>query len=401
MAAASQRQRTRRQPPRRARGPLVFGAVALVLMLALAAWAVRGLLRTESPPATSPVATSEAGTLPVVTPTTSPAEATATVPAEAGTPGPTATPTPTPTPPAPVVVGAFGELPAPNLPQAAFPPGQLDLIFEPAFDLATLPSEAPVYRLVPPDWNEERVAELARELGIDGTLQSTATGSFVVRGPAGQLVVTGFTVQYQAAEPAVAPTPVTTPKETPEPTPEASSLLSDAIAIEAARSWLQRHQLVSTPLDAGTVRERIPEQGLVIVTFGPAEPSPVLSAVPGATLAVAADGSIRQAFVAWPASMESSTYSLRPADALWQDVVNRRGTVEIDESVLRQANLPLQGTAKITKAELAWVDAGQGMTRYLTPVVRFRGTATFAGYPEPVPVTVTVAAVAAQVAPRG
>jgi hypothetical protein len=279
------------------------------------------------------------------------------------------------------------------------------LSYELAFDPSTIPSEAPVYRLVPPAWDETRVAALARELGIEGTVQSTATGSYVVRGSAGQLVVTGFTVQYQAAESAATPTPTVTgeatSEATPETTPERPALPSDAFLIEAARSWLERYRLVSTPLDAGAVRERIETQELAIVTFGPAEPSPVLSAVPGATLAVASDGSVRQAFVAWPAAMEPSRYSLRPAEALWRDVLDGRGAIEIDESVFARAQLPLSGTVRITAATLAWVDAGQGTTRYLTPVVQFRGTATFEGYPEPVPVTVTVAAVAAQAAPRG
>ncbi len=314
---------------------------------------------------------------------------------------PTLEATPTPTPPPPVVVGAFGELPAANLPQSPFPPGQVAVTFERAFDLAGIPREAPVYRLVPPQWNETRVGELARELGIEGAVERTGAGSFVVRSPAGQLIVTDFTVQYQAAEPAPTPSPAETEAETPEPTPTEQALPPDSFFVQAARDWLERHRLVSTPLDAGRVRERIESRGVAIVTFGPAEPSPVLSAVPGATLAVARDGSVRQAFVSWPAAMESSTYSLRPVDALWQDVENNRGTLDIDESVFRQASLPLRGTARITQVELAWVDAGHGTERYLTPVVRFRGTATFEGYPEPVPVTVTVPAVAAQATPRG
>ncbi|MDW8060378.1 MAG: hypothetical protein RMK01_09920 [Thermomicrobium sp.] len=411
MARRSQRTSARTpSPAHRSRGPVLFGILALVMMLALATWAIRGLLRSSVVPASEPTATAETGAIPIVTPTPRDGTPRPTAPPDGTTPTLPPTLTPSPTPPPPVVVGDFGELPAPNLPQTAFPPGQVQLAYEAAFDLATIPREAPVYRLVPPDWDEARVAELARDLGIEGSVERTGAGSLVVRSTAGQLIVTGFTVQYQAAEPAASPSPTTsetvpTPTAanslTPSTAAETPSLPPDTVLIDAARSWLERHRLVTTPLGPGVVRERLPALGIAIVTFGPAEPTPVLSAVPGATLAVAFDGTVRQAFVAWPRAMESSPYSLRPPEALWQDVVSGRGTLEIDEETLARASLPLRGTARIAEAELAWVDAGQGTTRYLTPVVRFRGTATFAGLPEPVTVTVTVAAVAAQAAPRG
>jgi len=382
------------------RGPLVFGALALVAMLIVAAWAIRGLMREPaSAPSPSPVAVEQGSPLPVVTPTAPAAGAETPVSNEAATPTVSTSPTPTPTPPPPVVVGAFGELPAPNLPQPAYPPGQLTLQYELGFDLETLPAEAPVYRLVARRWDEASVTELARALGIEGEAVATPGGGFLVRSTAGQLVVSDLTIQYQAATPPAQETP--SAESTPTVTPSSAATLSDEELVEAARSWLERHGLVTTPLGVGRVHERLPEAGVAIVIFGPADPNPVLSALPGATVTIGTDGTIRQAFVAWPAALEPSTYSLRPAEALWQDVVSGRGTIDVDETIFTQASLPLRGTARIEGAELAWVDAGQGSTRYLTPVVRFRGTATFEGYAEPVEITVTVPAVAAQAAPRG
>lgn len=212
-------------------------------------------------------------------------------------------------------------------------------------------------------------------------------------------MVSELTIQYQAATQMRQETP--SQEQIPALTPSPTTLRSDEELVAAAGRWLVQYGLVTTPLGVGRVHERLPEAGLAIVIFGPAEPNPVLSALPGATVTIASDGTIRQAFVAWPAALEPSTYSLRPAEALWQDVVSGRGTIDVDETIFTQASLPLRGTARIEGAELAWVDAGQGSTRYLTPVIRFRGTATFEGYAEPVEITVTVPAVAAQAAPRG
>ena len=382
------------------RGPVVFAALALIAMLLVAVWAIRGLWRTspsEAPGAAT--APSVESALPVVTappgspgnPPLSPVE----------TPTPEATPTPTPTPPPPIVVGAFGELPVPNIPQPAYPPNLLNLTYELAIDLERLPQDAPVYRLVPRQWDETTALALARSLGIDGTVEQTAGGGFLVRSSRGQLIVNELTIQYQTELPSPTSQPTNSPATTPETTPTETALPDDTELRRIARGWLQSHQLVSTPIDEGQVRERLPDRGLAIVTFGPAEPTPVLSALPGATVTVASDGTVRQAFVAWPAALEPSTYSLRPAQALWQDVESGRATVEVDERLFERASLPLRGVARLTSAELAWVDAGQGSERYLTPVVRFRGTATFEGYPEPVEVVITVVAVAAQASPRG
>lgn len=398
------RNHSRRPAPTAARGqsrgPVIFGALALIAMLLVAAWAIRGLVQEPSSALIpSPITVEPGSPLSVVTPTAPAAGGETPVSTEFATPSPLGSPTPSPTPPPPVVVGAFGELPAPNLPQPAYPPSQLTLQYELGFDLGTLPAEAPVYRLVPRHWDQTSVATLARALGIDGEVVSTPGGGFLVRSAAGQLVVSDLTLQYQAATPTIGGTQPA--ERTPTTTPSPTASPPDEFLVAAARSWLEQHGLVTTPLDEGKVREHLPEAGLAIVLFGPAEPTPVLSALPGATVAIATDGSVRQAFVAWPAALEPSTYSLRPAEALWQDVVSGRGTIEVDESIFTQASLPLHGTARIESAHLAWVDAGQGSARYLTPVIRFHGTATFEGLAEPVKITVTVAAVAAQVAPRG
>ncbi|MCS7050193.1 MAG: hypothetical protein NZL87_01105 [Thermomicrobium sp.] len=371
-------------------------------MVLVAAWAIRGLLQSEPPAVPTPSNSAASGSpLPVVTATVPSVEATATGVASVEPPTPPSSPTPTPTPPPPVVVGAFGELPAPNLPQPAYPPGQLTLQYELGLDLAALPTEAPVYRLTPRQWDDASVSALARSLGLEGPVERTPGGGFLVRSSHGQLVVSDLTIQFQAATPTPTPSPAGDTTATPEATAPPLPLPSDGELLTVARSWLERNRLVTTPLDGGRVRERLPEMGMAIVTFGPAEPEPVLSAVPSATLTVTAEGTIRQAFVAWPAALEPSVYSLRPAETLWTDVQNGRGTLEVDETIFTRASLPLRGTARITSAQLAWVDAGQGSTRYLTPVVRFQGTALFEGYSEPVELSVTVAAVAAQIAPRG
>jgi hypothetical protein len=105
------------------RGPVVFAALALIAMLLVAVWAIRGLWRT--PPSEAPGAATTPpveSALPVVTaPPGSPSNLPLS-PVETPDTGATPTPAPTPTPPPPIVVGAFGELPVPNIPQPAYPP---------------------------------------------------------------------------------------------------------------------------------------------------------------------------------------------------------------------------------------------------------------------------------------
>lgn len=373
------------------RGPLLLGVVALLAMLAVLAWAVRGLFGPGPAPVVSPTAPATELPLPVVSPTPATGGESSSVPE---TPSPAPTPSPTPTPPPPIVVGTFGELPAPNLPQVAFPSGQVQLEYDFLVDLSVIPSEAPVYRLIPREWDEARVTALAHSLGLEGgVVQPTAGGGWLVRSPSGQLVVSDWTIQYQAAQTGTSTPEVTPATVTPQP--------STAQLLAWARDWLEQHGLVTTPLDEGTLLQPLDGSGVAVVRFGPAEPRPVLSAVPGALVALTSEGTIQQATVTWPARFEASAYSLRPAETIREAVLAGRGVLEFAETVLTQARLPLTGKARIIQVTLAWVDAGQGPNRYLTPVVRFTGEAEFEGLAEPVEIHITVPAVAAQAAPRG
>jgi len=362
-------------------------ALALIAMVVLAVWLALGLgdEAGELLAGTEPATPTPAAPLAVETATPVPAEQT---PSTEDTVTPTLESTPTvappPTPVPTVIIGEFGELPRPNMPQARPDLARLQPQYSLAISLEQVPTEAPVYRMLSRAWDRERVVAIAESLGIEGEV-TESTGGFHIADGAQELYISGNQVQYQRLA----------------ASQQAATLPDDTTLIAAARDWLMTHDLVGEGLGAGTVSDRLEDTGLAIVVFQPAEPSPVLSAVPRATVTVSADGEIRQAFINWPAGFESSIYGLRDAELLWQDVLEGRGYLEVDVESLPPGNDPLPADVTITGVEIAYTDAGGESDRYLTPLVRFTGEATIAGVDGPVPMRVSVPAVGAQAAPRG
>jgi hypothetical protein len=366
---------------------IVPAALAVLAMAVLAIWLALGLSDEAGGllAGTEPATPTPASPLAIETATPAPSEqapaAEETVtPAQESTPTPAATPTPAP----PVVIGQFGELPRPNMPQARPDLARLQLQYTLGISLDQVPTEAPAYRMRPRSWDRESVAAIARSLGIEGEVTESGSAFHVVD-EAHELYISGNQIQYQQIGAAQ----------------QGGELPDDATLIAAARDWLLANDLVGEGLGAGTVTDRLEDSGLAIVVFQPVEPSPILSALPRATVTVSADGEIRQAFINWPAGFEASTYSLRDAESLWEDVLQGRGYVEIELESLPSGTNPLPATVTITGVEIAYTDAGEEGDRYLTPLVRFTGEAMLEGIDSPVPIRVSVPAVAAQAAPRG
>lgn len=379
---------SRRGRARRRQRWVIPAAVALLAVVALVVW-LATLIGSDGG---RPLAGADAPT-----PTEPPPIAVETVTSEPGSgatpePEPTVTtePEPTPTPTAPptvvptVVIGEFGDLPPPNIPQARPDLARLRVQYDFALDLDEVPTEAPVYRLVPRTWDEAQVAELASALGIDAEVVASPTG-FAVGDDERHLFVSGNQIQYELLAP-------------PPPNGE---MPDDETLVAAARDWLVSYGLVTEHLGDGAVSDRVEESGLAIVVFRPAEPRPILSAVPRATVAVHAGGTVVQAFISWPAGYETSIYSLRTAPALVQDVVQGRGYVDVPLDSLPAGSNPVPATVTIDGVEIVYTDAGSGERRYLTPLVRFTGRAVIEGVADPVPFSVSVPAVVAQELPRG
>jgi hypothetical protein len=253
-----------------------------------------------------------------------------------------------------------------------------------AVDLDAVPVQAPVYHFVPRDWDAEQVELLARALGIEG--KPTALGNgFSVASAGHQLVVSGDQIQYQrlgTSHPG-GPLPV------------------DEHLIARALEWLTAYDLVRTGIGSGRVMTRMEEAGLATVVFQPSEPTPILAAVPQASVTVGSDGTVWQASITWPARLDASVYGLRDPSSLWHDVIRGRAYLEIDGANLPPGTEPLTALITITGADVVYTDAGRPGDRYLTPLVRFTGEATIPGIDGTLPARITVPAVVAQAAPRG
>lgn len=302
------------------------------------------------------------------------------------TPEPTSTAAPTaaPTTPSKPATGAFGELPPADIPTGNAAGRQMSLDYRLDMSLQQVPQNAAVYQLQPRTWTKDDVGALAKSLGLTGAV-SDQGGAYRVSG-GGDLYVAGNFVQY------IAGAETATPTHAPLP--------DDAAAVQTARSWLLRHDLVGANLGAGQVVARDEQAGKVQVRIKPADPDSILSATPSATVTLGPGGQVQEADCRWPGDTQQASYGLRGADALWSDAKQGQGYLEVDPNALPAGNL--QGTATITGASIAYTIAGSPSgVQYLVPLVVFDGQATFQGAKAPVAIKVYVPAVSAQSAPRG
>lgn len=368
---------------------LILSAVLMVIVIAIAVVLVLSSRDNgdtpETPTAVAEVSPTVIATPEDETPTEVAEEPTAEATEPAATPTPvTPTPTvePTPTP----IVGDFGDLPAAEMPTGNSAGRPISLDYRLDMSMQLVPQQAAVYEISHRSWTLDEVTALADALGLTGEVVDQGGGSYRVSG-GGSLYVTGDIVQY-AADPAAEPVP--------------GPLPTDDILIQSAKTWLIKHQLVGADAGPGRITLRNTDMGLATVVIKPVEPEGILSAIPSASVTVAADGTVVQADVRWPAALRTSTYGLRSPEALWDEVRGGRGYLELDPGLLPTTQGALQGSATITSASIAYTLAGTpGMKQFLVPAVVFSGQAQIEGADQPVPVKVYVPAVSAQAAPRG
>lgn len=350
----------------------------------------------QTPEATTPPEDDEEDeTEPPIAPTPTPqaeedevADPTATSPAEpTDEPDPTPDPSPTPAPeptPAPLV-GEFGELPAGDMPSGS-PADSLNLEYRLDMSLQSLPAEAPAYLMQRRSWSAEGVQALANQLGLEGEVVDQGNGSFQVEGQSASLYISSTVVQYvQTAAPEQAP-----------------PLAGDQELAQMARNWLTQNGLTGADTGQGQVLDRDEESGRAYVQIKPVEPANLISATPSAGITLLGDGTVIEAMINWPESLQASNYGLRSADELWSAITQGRGFIDIDVNALPADFQGRSGTITATSASIAYTVAGspQG-SQYLVPVAVFSGTANIEGVENPIPVEMSIEAVSAQTSPRG
>jgi outer membrane biosynthesis protein TonB len=276
-----------------------------------------------------------------------------------------------------LIVGDFGELPPGNMPSGdpSITGGfQMNL----DMSLQNVPTQAAAYRVNPRQWALGDVQSLANRLGIDADVVDQGGGSFRAEGSSASIYISPTMTQYVRAPGG------------------AGALPGNDQVIQTARSWLVEHGLVGADAGSGRIVDRNEDGGRATVEVKPVDPPEIISATPSARVTVQGEGTIVEATISWPSALQSSTYSLRSAQALWADASQGRGFVDLPPSFQGAS-----GTITITSSRIAYTIAGspQG-EQYLVPIVAFSGTAATTGGGT-TSVNIYVQAAAAQAIPRG
>jgi outer membrane biosynthesis protein TonB len=276
-----------------------------------------------------------------------------------------------------LIVGEFGELPPGNMPSGdpSITGGfQMNL----NMSLQNVATQAAAYRVNPRQWSLEEVQSLASRLGVQADVVDQGGGSFRAEGPEASIYISPMMTQYI------------------RPASDGGALPGNDQIIQTARSWLVENGLVGADAGSGRVVDRNEDGGRATVEVKPVDPPEVISATPSARVTVQGDGTVVEATISWPGSLQASTYSLRSAQALWSDASQGRGFVDLPPSYQGAS-----GTITITGSRIAYTVAGspQG-AQYLVPIVAFSGTATTSGG-DSTSVNIYVQAAAAQAVPRG
>ncbi len=250
---------------------------------------------------------------------------------------------------------------------------------------AGIASEAPVYRLVPPEPTADATAALAERLGIDGQVDDRGEGTFVVSGN-GDLFVTPTLIQYISAAP---------PPEGEPP--------DDEEAVALARDWLRESCLFPPDLGDGTVVSRTEESARVVVLFTPAEPEPLLAAYPSITVSLGPGGDVLEASSRWASILREERYQLRSAEEAWRQIERGEGYIEatFPEETFPQGS-EVVGTAEYASIGIAYTTAGlPGEEQFLAPVFVFSGRVTPEGSDQAFPARAFVPALADSGSPVG
>ncbi len=277
------------------------------------------------------------------------------------------------------------ELPPPDLPSANRQGYTFDLRTTLKADLGAVPREAPVYELRRETPTAAEAQALADKLGIGATAQDRGDGTFDASGT-GELYVSAELVQFFAAN-----------------VPDDGDLPDDDAAVVAAREWLRKVGWAKPDLGDGSVIGRTEEAKRVIVSFGPAEPQGVLSAIPSVTVTLGPDSVVVEAASRWPNVVRGDIYQLMPAKQAWQLVQSGQAFIDADLGPVGvDPGSDVKGRATFSELTIAYASSGPpGGQQYLQPIYVFSGKLRAEGTDKSVPVKAYVAALANSGAPVG
>lgn len=257
-------------------------------------------------------------------------------------------------------IDASGEI-APELPPADLPTTNsqgysFQLAATLAVSMASAPDEAPIYELEREPITRDRVAALAKLLGITGPVEERGEGTYSASGD-GQLFVSPDLVQYLTADSATGPLP------------------DDQSSIAAARDWLRNTGLSPADIGEGKILSRSDQTGRIVVSFGPADPEAILAAYPSITVSIGGGGTVLETSSRWAIIHRSDLYQLRGAERAWSEIREGLAYIETDlgDDGPSQGETVV-GTVTYDMIELAYTSAGPpGGRQYLVPVYVFSG----------------------------
>lgn len=270
---------------------------------------------------------------------------------------------------------------APQLPAADLPTmNQQGFTFElesswtGSFD--SVPTEAPVYQLIVPTYDQAAVEDLASRFGIDGEVQDQGGGTFMAEGN-GSLFVSPGLQQYISNA------------DIPD-----GELPSDEEAIAYAREWLRQVELLPANAGNGVVSARIEEPPRVIVSIPPVQPENLITAYPAITVTMGPNAVILEAAFRWAELSSGDIYALLPIETAWTEVAERRSYLQADVPAHAfEPGATITGTASYDSVVIAYTSSGvPGQTQYLQPVYQFNGNLTADGSDTSWPITAYVPA---------
>ncbi len=298
-------------------------------------------------------------------------------PTETPPPDPTETLEPEPTEDDPdatalPIEGDFGFLPPAQLPSGGVS-SRLDLEYQLGMSLEALPVSGNVFLLDWPLYSYEDVEAARDNLGLQGEIVEQGVNVFRVESDRGTLFVSPTEVDFRAAG-----------------FSEGSDLPDDPTAIAIAREWVELSGFTTGEMDSGEVVGRDEDLERVVVKLRPVAPQPNLAPNPAATVNIGPGGTVLEVRISWPSEFIPSAYGYSDPLDIWQAVQSGQGFLEADVSGVF-ATGQLTGVATIADYSTAYTLAGNAATeQFLTPLLRFEGTARIDQTGDVIPVFVSI-----------
>jgi hypothetical protein len=337
-----------------------------------------------APPTGTPTATNPPESTPTAPPEAEPLSATPTPEETAEDPTPTtpAEPTaPEPSATLPPSVGEFGPLPPAQIAGGGLVrPADLD--YELGMSLSSVPTAGTVYLIDWGAWTADLATTVASRQGI-AVPASGSGSSFQAVDAAGEIYFSRGVVQYVNRR-----------------APVGGTLEDNATVIENARVWLAASGITAGNIGEGLIVGRDDVTMRAVVLFKPAEPAPLLSYYPSATVTIGPGGDVREANIRWPDGLTPAPYDMRSAHEIWNDVLAGEGSLDADLSVVPGSGAVV-GRFVAYDVSISYSYASGSGGDFLVPLIVFSGEIIVSDSGARVTAAVYIQGVYGQVAPRG